>query len=274
MHRKFRNLALALVFFLAGSNDLYAALTLGAGSEYFVWQEYGSGGGRLLKETGFRGVLELEWQKEAASGLLPGYAGKIYLGNVNYDGQTLVAPIVQVTTNTSYTGIQNELFLAFRTPLTRSDSLDILSSAGWDHWSRDINPQSVSQVEDYDIFYVRLGPSWRHRLPGMTAYLTLGGKIPFYTNENAHINTICLNESQIDPRFLNCVNMNPPLHPGEEISLFGTAGLELTPAWSLVLYYDSFRFSESSAETETGMGFHQPRSTMDLYGLKALFRFR
>ncbi|MHB8483313.1 MAG: hypothetical protein ACYDBV_11370 [Nitrospiria bacterium] len=271
------NLFKIVVFFILllsfSFNLAQAELSVGVGPEYFLWREFNPNGSQALEESGFRGVAQLHWQQEKPGGVLFGYEGKLYLGTVTYNGQTLVPPYQPVTTDTAYSGIKNEGVIIFRIPYNNPYTLDLMTSLGWDHWSRDINPQNSNQLEEYDILFLKLGPLLQYQRTNKKLSFGAGGKFPLYTYENAHINTVCSNLSVTDPQFSNCVNKNPPLHPGQQLSFYANIEYGFNSLWSVKLYYDSYRFSKSSYETETQHGFYQPESSMDLIGLQALYHF-
>ena len=89
-----------------------AELTVFAGVEYFNWQEDTT---PSVKETGPLLVGGLIWIQDKEQGLLFGYRGEIYFGQVNYNGADQSG--APVTTNVDYFGLLNEGQLRYRFPL-------------------------------------------------------------------------------------------------------------------------------------------------------------
>jgi hypothetical protein len=121
-------------------------------------------------------------------------------------------------------------------------------------------------VEDYAIGYLRLGVESGSDASSKWS-VSLGFKHPIWTYENAHLDRIGFDS-------------NPILHPGKELSPFGSLGYRLTPNVQFVAYYDSLRFSESPAvqTTEIATGLPttlvQPASTMSIVGIKVEYLLR
>lgn len=256
---------LSLCFYFVFSFSPAAAdFSVGLGPEYFLWREFNSNGLQALEESGIRSDIGVSWKQHADHGFLIGYTGKLYFGQVSYNGQTLFPPYQPVTTNTIYEGIQNEGLLIFRKPIEDLASLDLVTSFGWDHWTRNINPGNSNQLEDYDILYVKIGPVFTF-LEGQKPWIGLGIKYPVSTFENAHITDLGFDQ-------------NPILHPGREPSFYLSMGCQFIANWEGEVYYDSYRFSESPRENVTSTVFssgvvYQPQSNMDLFGIRAVYRF-
>ena len=248
---------LHLFFFI---NFAHGAVSVGIGPEHFLWREYKRNGSQVLEESGFRGALRLNWEQDRSHGFLFGYSGKLYLGTVNYDGQTWGG--TPVFTDTTYSGFQNEGSFILRQPITGTSIIDIITALGWDHWTRSIRNQNASQVEEYDILYLRLGPLFSFQ-GKRGPWLGAGGKVPLYTYENGHIDTIGFDQ-------------NPILHPGKQLWFYVNLGYWFNSKWEGTLYYDSYRFSESPQENVTQNGVpegtvYQPQSSMDLIGIRGIY---
>lgn len=246
-----------LLFFLSPA---WGSVSAGMGPEYFDWRELDADGKQFLEESGFRYAVRLDWTQDRKDRVFFGYEGKLYLGAVKYDGQTLETG-VPVTTTTSYSGFQNEGHLNLRSSLNNSLSLDVITGLGWDHWNRNIQ----GQVEDYDIVYVKLGPRLSQK-GEEGIWFTIGGKYPLYTFENAHLTDIGFDQ-------------NPPLHPGRQLSLYANCGFRFNPLFEIVIDYDSYRFSESQREAVNWIGHgprlvRQPESNMWILGLQLVFHLQ
>ena len=238
----------------------WAEFSLNAGVEYLRWTEDTA---PEVKETGPLLTLGIAYTQDVDAGLLFGYRGKLWGGAVNYDGATLFGG-TPVQSTTDYIGASNELQARWRTAGNTGGNLDGLLGAGLDVWRRSL---SSVQKEDYAVGYLRLGVE-----SGVDDFSTwsasLGIKYPVWTYENAHLNDIGFDS-------------NPILHPGKEISPFGSLGYRFTPTLQLVAYYDGFRFSQSAPvqtnEVAMGLGpttLVQPASNMAIFGIRVEYRLR
>lgn len=237
-----------------------ADLTLSGGVDYLSWTETTV---PAVKETGLLYGFGVSYTQNRDAGALFAYRGKLWGGTVNYDGSTLFGN-TPVKSTTNYSGLSNELQLRWRKPGNPGGTLDGIFGAGLDVWRRAL---SSVQKEDYSIGYLRLGVE-----SGADDFskwsVSLGFKYPIWTYENAHLDQIGFDS-------------NPILHPGKEISPFGSLGYRLTPNLQLVGYYDGFRLSRSAPvqANEIAMGsgpttLVQPASTMSVFGIKVEYRLR
>ena len=237
-----------------------AELTLSGGVDYFYWKETTI---PEVKETGPLYGLGVAYTQNRDAGALFAYRGKLWGGTVNYDGSTLFGG-TPVKSTTSYTGLSNELQVRWRKPGKPGGNLDGVLGAGLDVWRRNL---SSVQKEDYAIGFLRLGVE-----SGSDDFskwsVSLGFKYPIWTYENAHFDQIGFDS-------------NPILHPGREISPFGSLGYRFAPNLQLVGYYDGFRFSKSATvqtnEVASGFGpqtLVQPASTLSVFGIRLEYRLR
>ena len=213
------------VFLLASTAVARAELVLDAGVEYFDWQEDTT---PSVQETGpmFAGGITLTQDKE--QGFLVGYRGQIWGGQVTYNGAELFtgAPL---TGTTQYTGLLNEGQLRYRVALRHDQRLDGVLGVGADLWRRQL---SADQKEDWAVGYARLGVEITPQ-PGRPGWIGGAGvKYPFYTYENANLTDIGFDQ-------------NPTFTPGKDWSAYANVGYRIDAHWSLVGYYDSYRFSQS-----------------------------
>lgn len=237
-----------------------AELTLSGGVDYFYWKESTV---PEVKETGPLYGLGVAYTQNRDAGALFAYRGKLWGGSVNYDGSTLFGG-TPVKSTTNYTGLSNELQARWRKPGKSGGNLDGVLGAGLDVWRRGL---SSVQKEDYAIGYLRVGvESGTDDLSKWS--VSLGFKYPIWTYENAHFDQIGFDS-------------NPILHPGKEISPFGSLGYRLAPNLQLVGYYDGFRFSRSAVvqtnEVAMGLGpttLVQPASTLSVFGIRVEYRLR
>jgi hypothetical protein len=250
-----RRCACALFFLIAPAAR--AELTVFAGVEYFRWQEETT---PSVQETGPLLAGGMIWVQDKERGLLFGYRGQIYFGQVDYDGADLFTG-APVTTTVDYFGVLNEGQLRYRFPLGSSEHLDAVVAAGADLWQRKF---PGNQMEDWAVVYARLGAELGPR-PGKSGWLAAAGlKYPVYTHENANLTDIGFDQ-------------NPTLTPGKDWSAYASIGYRFGAHWSVVGYYDSYRFQQSAAVPATRNGtqysVYQPESSMDVLGVQVLYSF-
>ena len=237
-----------------------AGLTLSGGVDYLYWNETTV---PEVEETGPLFGLGVAYTQNRDAGALFAYRGKLWGGTVNYDGGTLFDG-TPVKSTTNYTGLSNELQVRWRKPGKIGGNLDGVLGAGLDVWRRSL---SSVQKEDYAIGYLRLGVESGTDDSSKWS-VSLGFKYPIWTYENAHLDQIGFDS-------------NPILHPGKEISPFGSLGYRFTPKLQIVGYYDGFRFGRSAAvqanEVAMGLGpttLVQPATTMSVFGIRVEYLLR
>lgn len=263
---QYKSALTALVLFAGASNLSHAAMEGGLGVEHFDWKEFDGSGSQLLKEFGPRLALNFNWtqDKKDDKGLLFGYRGKLYGGTVRYNGATFGG--TPVVTDTEYLGMSHEGQAIFRYDYARG-KLDYAIGLGWDNWRRSIRNDALNldQIEDYNIYYLRLGASYDH--PGKSGlHGGAGIKHTLHATEDAHLNDLGYRQ-------------NPTINPGKSLTAYAELGYRLSNTkWDLVGYYDSYTFSASDpVTTQTSLGsnvqFYQPKSEMKLLGFKAVYSF-
>ena len=106
------------------------------GLQNFSWSEFDYTGAKLLKENGPRFAIgaALDNFQHAGSGVLYGVNVKIYLGVVDYDGQTQSG--VSAQTDVDYFGVNAEVMGGLR--LTGGLHVDLLGGLGVDTWTREL----------------------------------------------------------------------------------------------------------------------------------------
>ncbi|SRR5258708_590542 len=238
----------------------WAELTVSGGVDYLHWTETTV---PEVKESGPLYTLGLAYTQDRDAGALFAYRGKLWGGTVDYNGATLFGG-TPVNSTTNYTGLNNELQVRWRKPGKRGGTLDGVLGAGLDVWRRSL---SSVQKEDYAIGYLRLGVESGTDDSSKWS-VSLGFKYPVWTYENAHLDEIGFDS-------------NPILHPGKEISPFGSLGYRFASQWQVVGYYDGFRFGRSTAvqanEVATGLGpttLVQPATTMSIFGIRIEYLLR
>ena len=254
--RRFRRVVLGLLALLIAPLAS-AELTVYGGIEYFDWRESTT---PSVTETGPLLLGGLIWQQDRDRGVLFGYRGEIYAGSVNYDGADLFTG-APVQSTTQYFGVLNEGQVRYRIPAGRSEHVDVMLSIGADVWSRQL---SRDQVEDWLVFYTRFGVELGPQA-GQRGWIgSLGVKYPFYVYENANLTDIGFDQ-------------NPTLRPGANVSGYASFGYRFGAHWSVVGFYDSYRFQQSPTVQATSGGvtytLYQPKSSMDVAGVVVLYRF-
>jgi hypothetical protein len=237
-----------------------AELTLSGGAEYLLWRETGV---PEVKETGPVYTLGLAYTQNREAGALFAYRGRIWGGTVNYNGAALFGG-TPMEGDTNYAGIGNELQIRWRRPGKAGGNLDGVLGAGLDVWRRSLT--SVQQ-EDYAVGHLRIGvESGTDESSRWT--VALGLKLPVWTYENAHLDRIGFDS-------------NPILHPGREMSPYGSLGYRWSEKLQIVGYYDGFRLGKSETvhanEIAAGLGsmtLFQPATTLSVYGLRLEYRLR
>ncbi len=231
------------------------------------WREYDMGR-QLLKETGPRAFLSLSGENRVSPHWVYGVQGRFYIGTLNYDGETLDTPPQPVRTDTDYDGWSAEVdFTHYFAPWagkTTGRGWGANLGLGLDNWKRMIrNTGTVSGYEErYLIGYGRLGAVYAGN-----GWSTRGGvKVPLATREEVGWSKFGFN--------------NPVLSPGPKISLYLSASWFFNGSWSLVGYYDGYRFAKSRAENlvvnGTGTiagGVYQPKSEQDRFGVAVGYHF-
>ena len=255
--RRGRGRVLAALLLLLIVPTARAELTVYGGAEYFDWRESTT---PSVTETGPLALGGLIWLQGGERGLVFGYRGEIYAGSVNYDGADLFtgAPLQSTT---DYLGVLNEGQVRYRIPAWPTEHVDVMLSVGADLWRRQL---SSDQKEDWAVLYARLGvelgPS-----AGKAGWIgSAGVKYPFYVYENAHLTDIGFDQ-------------NPTVHPGGSWSGYASFGYRFGGHWSVVGFYDSYRFQQSPS-VQVSMGsaagyVYQPKSSMDVLGVTVLYTF-
>ena len=236
-----------------------AGWSVSADVEHFRWRESTD---PVVTEKGPRYGLSWDFLGERESGWQFAYRGQFRRGTVDYDGSFLFTR-APATARVRYTGLVNEAQGIYRLA-DNPVGLEFVGGLGWDYWERNILPD---QQEDYSLVFVRLGLNLDPRAE--RGWFGGGGfKLPIYVSENARFDELGFDQ-------------NPRLEPEPQWSLYAQAGYRFSRAWSLIGYYDSYRFSESkavavttSAVPGTTFFFVQPQSRMDVYGLRLRYSFQ
>ncbi len=267
-----RRLSVILFFFLGSPAVVQAAdapqASVQFGPQSFHWREFDDNGERLLQETGARisaGAAFDNFRREG-SGVLYSVNGRIYLGNVDYDGQTQSG--IPATADVTYFGLNIEAQGGYR--FGRRLGLDVFGGLGIDDWVRSINDGRTTTGtvvygydEYYTILYGKAGLGFFQLLDGWRYMLQGGVKMPLFTSEYVDLGS--------------GLDLEPGLKPSTFANLQFDFGSGRHDRFGVALYYDSYRFSQSDPEWLTYGGSTelvvQPRSHMDVYGLRLSYYF-
>jgi hypothetical protein len=231
--------------------------------QYFTWDEH-SGGRRLLKESGplFSGGILLGVVTDFSL-TLRGKA-EIFGGEIGYNGETQAPNSFPVRTDVSYFGTRHEFDLGYRVS-SGALRLEPFGGLGYRWWLRGLQNatsatgQRVSgYTEWWQTGYGRLGARGRYLMPSGVAIFAEGGaKYPFYTGNNVDFSNSGMTT----------------FHPGGEWSGFAETGVTYRHL-KLTLFYEGFRFSQSSDKQVGTQFFFQPESSSDIFGLSLGGAFR
>ena len=238
------------------------------GLQNFSWSEFNNTGAKLLEENGARFTIgaALDNFQHEGSGFLYNVNGKIYLGVVDYDGQTQSG--VPVMTDVTYFGLNIEALGGYR--FGRRIGVDVFGGLGVDDWVRSLADSTAvngttafGYDENYSIVYGKAGVGFFQLLSGWRYLVQAGVKMPLYATEYVNLGS--------------GVDLEPGLKPSAFANLQFDFGSGRHNRFGVSLYYDSYRFSESDPELLIEGGSAalvvQPRSQMDVYGLRLSYYF-
>lgn len=234
----------------------------------FNWREFDNTGARLLEEKGPRFVVGAAFDNfgRMGPGMLYSVNGKIYLGSVDYDGQTQSG--IPAVTDVNYFGVNIEAQGGYR--FGRRIGVDVFGGLGIDDWVRSIadgtTPSGTAVLgydEYYAILYGKAGVGFFQLLNGWRYALQGGIKMPLYANEYVNLG--------------DGVTLEPGLRASAFANLQFDFGSGRNNRYGIAVYYDSYRFSESDPEllTDGGSAFLvvQPRSQMNVFGVRMHYYF-
>ena len=240
--------ALCLLLLLPAA-DARAEWRLGAGIEHFRWTEDTTP--LTVKESGPLVALRTELSHPVGGGFAASVHGRLYLGEVSYDGSLLFAPSIPASGRSRYLGttLRGQLGHGLGPVLDAAVALDL------DLWRRRFG---ANQVEDYRIVSVRFGAEHASS-PGAPWRGGAGLKCTLATHEDAHFRDLGFDQ-------------NPSLRPGRSVTPYVEFGYAFSRRWSLVGSFDGFDFGRSnqvvlSQGSSQTLSF-QPASTMGLAGIR------
>lgn len=238
------------------------------GAESFAWREYDVTG-QIVKESGPRYLLGFTNTHEFPNHMTLKPRVEFFGGNVDYSGEACdnSGNCVPASSDTDYFGVKLELDLGVRLRPLESFIIEPFAGLGIREWSRQINSSlladgsyAVGYTEDWTTFYGRLGLRAEQRLAGPNKlFLEAGLKLPVSTT------------NYIDDRNVSYESIT--LHPGNRPSPFAELGAKLD-VFRISVYYDSMRFKQSDVVAQYDpyedavIGYYQPKSSADMYGIR------
>ena len=250
-----RTISFLLLVSLFVALPVRADVSVAVGSEHFFWEEMDPvGGGRLLDETGWRHFVAVTGSMPLRNGWRIGGMGKVYGGDVNYDGQLNNG--TPYSTTTEYRGVNGELLFSRSAQEVADSHTDFELGMGLDDWSRDlVGPYGY--VEDYQVFYGRIGINHQRK----TGWRVRAGLLlPFQVKE--HVN----------------LYDGFALEPQGRLSLYAACGYQFATNWELSLDFSTYRFDQSDPVRVYSHGVYvgsylQPESHQTTTSLVLGYRF-
>ena len=257
------NKFLAIIAAAVFSHWAQAESSIGGSIEDYHWQETIDNAPLSPEEYGLRYAIHLKWTQDRERGLLFGYRGKFYAGEVRYDTFLQTPAQTPVQTTTQYTGTVQEGQVIYRTGGV-NHIFDYLAGLGLDTWQRNIDSNGYSQIKDFQIIYLRANINLDQPAHAIGWHGEGGLKYPIYTWEDAHLESLGYDS-------------NPIITPGKDITLYAELGYRISKYWDVLGYYDSWRFKRSNIVVASPGIYEccvlQPKSSMDAYGITVIHSF-
>jgi hypothetical protein len=233
------------------------------GLQSFLWEEFDSGGGKLLDETGFRHVFALYAENSVAPTWQSDLSAHMTIGRVAYDGQTQTG--TPVSTDTDYLGYGLEVGFSYfpgQVPTGKAAGLGGRLALGMNNWNRTLLGAGGYQ-ENYRTTYGRVAALYTIPLAWR---VELGARLPMATSERVDLSAF---------GYAQEVNLKPKGQP----SLYVTWHYQINKRFGFNLDYDGYRFARSDDDIVyntldgTYYAVHQPRSEMHTLGLAITISF-
>ena len=224
-----------------------------AEAQYFQWQEFGEAGDELLEETGplfgIGGGLALPF-----SGRLTAEArGRLFAGEVDYDGMTIGGDPVQTTTR--YVGMGAEGRLSLRLNEGAPVRFGPLAGLGGRWWVRDLEdagPQARGYEETWLTVYAIVGASAEAPLDARHSLRAEAG-----------LRIALDNSAEYDFSRLG-VDADFSVEPGKRNTVFAEAEWR-GGRFGLALFYEQLRFARSNfIRLGEDLVLYQPKSEADI----------
>jgi len=252
----------------AGAFDV----ALEPGLQHFEWKEYDAAGRTVVKESGTRPMIAIRGVSHTAFATDLTFAGaaQLYLGDVDYKGQTTTG--VPLRTSTGYFGAIGDAL--FTKPVARfpvTGRLSFQAGARLELWRRKIaagvtaGGQTASGLtEEYRVLSGRAGLGGERWFGSRKASANAGVSYPLSITE-----------------WVSGFDRALELHPGREAAAFARLTVVVRPAdrhrgsVTALLSYDSYRWGRSPLRQASVAGLpvtvYQPRSHMDVVAASLWF---
>ena len=231
---------------IAAEYDVYGKI------ESFTWKEYSDSDSQLLKESGPIYGLGGSAKSNITESLTLKFKGELFLGSIDYDGQTQAG--TPVKTDTDYFGFKIEGDTGWKFMVAEKSSLEPFAGLGYRWWLRDIQStgNAIGYEETWWSFYARLGIHGDHTFSDqLKAFAEAGVKLPIHTENEIDLSVIGLSTITVEP--------------GNKASVFAEIGLKWTVLKASV-FYEGMRFSKSGLD-DVYDAFRQPESKADIFGV-------
>jgi hypothetical protein len=248
----------------AGPGELSGYFTV----QSFDWREFAQDM-RAVRETGPLFGIGVVYPVDLGNSFFLRPTAELFGGSVDYEGHAcdiFGTNCEAADTTVSYFGVQIQGDLGRSFP-AGSAFFEPFAGLGLRYWRRDIDSGATASgvptsgfTEDWVSLYARAGLRGRIVLSGKdSVFIVAGAKLPFYTQNTAYTSSVGQGDDLV-------------MKPGSQVSFFAETGVELGRL-SASVFYDSFRFPQSPSVANGLAEGYQPKSTMDLYGLKLGWTF-
>lgn len=224
--------------------------------EHFEWREFGFDDEQLLKESGYR--VGVQWDTHSLYTIPPDWSARLllYLGDVDYDGQTQIGEPLQSTTE--YYGGQGEGCVHIRMFVRESLSVAPFIGAGAHTWIRRLDNTGGFSDTGYDEWWLSLyaqgGLGIRWTLPHGEWYGRIGARYPFWNRVEYDI---------ILPDGTGDVDVEP----GKDISFFGEVGYERN-GYLIGIFAEEANYKRSEIKSFGAIDVYQPKSEQRSFGVQ------
>jgi hypothetical protein len=233
----------------------HAELVVSGGVDHVNWGGNGSesDGGNIIGAS-------VGYTQDAPTGTLFAYRGRLTLGETDYVGSD-AATGASIGGTSKQLMVGNEVQVRKRSSYEKDHVMDIVLGAGWEHWNRKI-PVTLEK-RTYDTIYMRLGIEFdtESRKEGWIG--GFGLKYPLTSRVKRDFSSQGL-------------ATNPTLKPGRDFSSYIQLGYRFDPNWSVLWYFDGFRFRASDAVdapgTSTGT-LTQEKLNVNITGIRVQYSF-
>ncbi len=275
--RRFILLFSALCILASGASTASAGEAVGYFAvDSFLWKEFDEDGTRLVKESGPLFGVGFSYQAVYQNDLIFTPAIELFGGRVDYEGQACsitTGICIASTSNVRYFGVKLDGDLGMRFGEPGDLSVEPFVGIGLRSWLRDIadgmaadGSPTAGYSEEWFTLNGRVGIRAAGGFGrGNQVFVQGGVKLPIYNSSTAYLSDI---------GFTN----DTTVEPGKKLSFFAETGVRVDRLQAS-MFYESLRFSKSNVDQTMSIFdarprfFLQPKSSMDLYGVKLAYVF-